>query len=302
VKRFEVAPQRLQTRVVEALPDLLLPEPVEVLDHPLEALLQGRRKDWRDLQGQAQTHHAPHDVRMIMPSLEARIVIELRVRREALAAPMRLQKFHNLRGVRLRGRPGAHRRAEQGPTGENLAEPEAFQRQILNHIKAVELRFAGPHRRQIPAGRRRRPPHARPGVQQAVTGQDAHARHGPKPLLLQPFGDGVRPMKPERALLFQLLAQDADALLQLLRRFVGHTPGRLGPRRPIHLFQRRVTRALHPPLDRAQRHAKPPRHRPHGLALPHRLHPLCAPFHLRFSFPLLPSLSSEADANVLSLA
>jgi hypothetical protein len=101
---------------------------------------------------------------MVMPALKARIVIELGIRRKTLAAPVLLQKLDDLRRVRVRCRPRADGRAEQRSTGENLAQSEAFQRQILNHIEAVQLGPALPHGRQIPARDRRLPADSGVGI------------------------------------------------------------------------------------------------------------------------------------------
>ena len=69
--------ERLKGLVMEALPDLFLPEPVEVFDDGLEASFQWRGENRRDLEGKTEAHDSSDHIGMVMPALEADVIIKL---------------------------------------------------------------------------------------------------------------------------------------------------------------------------------------------------------------------------------
>ncbi len=79
--------------VRETMPDLLLPQMVETFIEILRPVFAGRSKDRGDPQRQTKSDNLTQDIRMGVRALEARIIVELGIRRHAVLPPVR---FHPL--------------------------------------------------------------------------------------------------------------------------------------------------------------------------------------------------------------
>jgi hypothetical protein len=176
-QRRDMAPrpigQGVQVRMREPPPDLHLPGTVVVLDGRLEARLARRHEHRDDTQAQAQPTDAPDDIGVGMRPLEDRVVVELRITRQAELPPVLNQALdHELRRDALPPWPGGDQAAMERDAIEDLDLGTATDDQALNDIDAVELPAAAGHLRQIPTRRRRRSPHPMPPVQHAPTAED----------------------------------------------------------------------------------------------------------------------------------
>jgi hypothetical protein len=123
-------------------------------------------------------------------AVEAGIVIELRVGRQAEGPPVLQQRGH--RCFRGNGalRPRGDQAAVAGDAGEDLDADAAPEGQPLDGVEAIEFGLAPGHVRQVPAPRGRGPPDPRAAVQAAAPLQDAtdgtdrgHGRDAPRPQL-----------------------------------------------------------------------------------------------------------------------
>ena len=98
--------ERSQGVVMTALPDLALPEAIEVFDHRLKTGLQRRSEDRRDLEREAEADHSAQDVGMVVSSLKTNIIVELSKARQPSAPPVREQGFDDEGGRCHLRRPG----------------------------------------------------------------------------------------------------------------------------------------------------------------------------------------------------
>jgi hypothetical protein len=105
---------------VETLPDLALPEAVEMFDRRLKAGLSGRRKYRDDPEAEAEAHDATEGTGRMARAMEAQIVIELRICGQAKTLPVTLQLFDDTTGGPVRGglRPSSF--APQRSSGEDI--------------------------------------------------------------------------------------------------------------------------------------------------------------------------------------
>src|SRR5678816_3841737 len=94
-----------QRDVVEPVPHLRLPVAVVALDGTLEARLPWRNEDRNDPEAEAQPRDASEGVTVVMGTLEARVVIELRVSGKPHLAPMLDEKSHRVACGNTGGRP-----------------------------------------------------------------------------------------------------------------------------------------------------------------------------------------------------
>jgi hypothetical protein len=84
--------ERFKGLVMKALPDLSLPEAVEIFDGGLEAGFQWRGKDRRDVEGKTKAHHSSDHIGVVVPALEADIIIKLGKGRQSVFAPKQFQR------------------------------------------------------------------------------------------------------------------------------------------------------------------------------------------------------------------
>ena len=84
--------------VLEAIPNLGLPQRIKTLDEILQAVLGGRGEDRRDVQLQTQPHDLAQGVGITARPQETQIVVELGEGGPAVPPPMRGQGFQHARG------------------------------------------------------------------------------------------------------------------------------------------------------------------------------------------------------------
>lgn len=203
--------QGRQVFVMATRPDLLLPQPIKVFDHSLEAGLERRREDGRHAKGQAKTHDAPDDIRMVMAALEAHIVVELRESGHAVPPPVGLQGIKDKRSRSHLRRPGGNSRSPKCPCRKDLEQPEAFHPQVFDHIKAIYLGELLRGRRQIPARWWRGPANPVVTIEQTVAPENtpnrSHAGHrGEMRLAQEHLVNGLGTNEPQGALRRELPA------------------------------------------------------------------------------------------------
>lgn len=245
-------------------PDLLLPEPIKVFDHGLEARLERRREDWSNAQCEAKTHDAPDDLRMVMAALETHIVVELRVSGQAVLAPVGAQGIKNKRSrSHLRG-PGGNVRSPKRPCGKDLEQPETFHPQVFDHVKGVYLGELLRGRGKIPARRWRGPTNPMVIIEQTVAAKNTsdcpHTGHNAEMRLAEEhLVNGLRTNEPQGAIGRELPAQGADLPFQDGLRLIGDSSWSVRASLPIHARQRLVAGSIQPSRYRAQSHPQTPR-------------------------------------------
>lgn len=127
--------ERSQGVVMTALPDLALPEAIEVFDHRLKTDLQRRSEDRRDLEREAEADHSAQDVRMVVSSLKTNIIAELSEARQPSLPSVREQRVDDEGGRRGLRRPG-FAPDPQGSRREDLNNPKSSMRKSSITSKA----------------------------------------------------------------------------------------------------------------------------------------------------------------------
>ena len=261
-----------------------------------------------DAQLEAEARHATHDVGELVWPLEARVVVELRIRGEALCPPAGLQRSvdtacgHPVLGPRVRQAP------VQGEAREDLDLGPALEDQPGDDVEAVAVGLPAGHGREVPTPGWRRAAHPAPAVEGAPALEDPP--DGPDGRRRSPGGDGPgpvdgdRPVLAERACVLELAAQAQHAGFDLRRRPVE----RVGDRRMIRPFDPVEVcppRPTDPALDGAQAHPKLPGHRPQRVARSNRFHhsaatSLATPFLVMSPSPVAAVSSHYTDLDVVA--
>jgi hypothetical protein len=245
--------------------NLGLPPAIERLDRPLEAMLPHGGEHGHDLQAQAESGHPPDRVPELMGPLEARVVVELGVGRQAPRPPVGHQRSHDR--VRRHGGQGPRRDepAVERDAGEDLDRDPPFDHQVLDGVEAVEFPRL---RREVPAQGRRRGPHPAAAIEGPPAHEDAADRPdggwgippaGPLPM------DRDRPVLAQGTPRLEVTAHREHARLHGCGRAV-HCGRDGGPVRPGHPIQTLSGCPLHPALDGGTAHTETPGDRSHRLA------------------------------------
>jgi hypothetical protein len=158
----------------EALDDLGLPESVERFDGGLEAGLARRGEDGDDVQREAQPNDAAQSIGSIVGPLEAGVVVELSVGRQAVPPPTLQQSLEDEIGGDVETRPGIDEPAMKGDGVEGVGVARLVaEREIFDDIEGVELDQAIGEIGEIPSRRRRGSTNASSAVEDAVAGEDS---------------------------------------------------------------------------------------------------------------------------------
>jgi hypothetical protein len=261
--------QPLQRRMVEPCPHFGLPQAVEALDGPLEAHLPGRNKHGHDSQAQADTRHTANGVGVNLRPLEERVVVELRVVRQADRPPVLHQGFHHESGRNCgRVRPGHHQAAVQGDAIENLDRSASTNDQPLDQVEAVQ--FGTPVRDpgQVPTRTGRGTTDSPTAVQGSASLQDQADRANGR-RIGQATGepravDGGCPELAEVTGLTQLLAEGQHQVLPLPLGAIDRRGQATRVVGPVHAIEALSLGAFDPALHRGQSHAELLGHLTHG--------------------------------------
>ena len=266
-----------QMAMAPAMPGHGLPAGVEALDLRLETRLARRCEHGDDAQLQAEPDDAPDGVGVLVRALEKRVIVELGEVRQPVRAPVLADAAEHMIGTEaMRARPGLGECPVEGDDIEHLHRRPALDEQALDEIEAVEFRATGGQRRQIPAARRRRAAHARPGIEQAAAAQDApdgaQRGHGKLARSARPqkSADGRRAALAERrngqrAPRRTHRALDTGTCAAAVRRAAARRP--VGPHHAVQTFS---ASAGGPELEMGKANAKAARDRAHRTAATHR--------------------------------
>ena len=140
--------------VVEAFPDLGLPQAGEGLDLVLEAMLARWGVDGGDPQGQAEEGDGTEAIGMGMGAMKAQLVIELSVGGEPVRPPVGEQRILGELGGDGGGEKTAAKAAGQGEGLEDLNLAGALDDEPLDAIEGVPLDPSRGHLGEVPTGRR----------------------------------------------------------------------------------------------------------------------------------------------------
>lgn len=133
---------------------------MQTRDGRLEAILAWWHKDRDDLQAQTQPHHAADEIRMLVGSAEAGVVVKLGMARTAHRLPVGRQGRHDVGGPDARLWPGRRQPAMQRDSRQELNLRSSLDEQPFDQVNRIHVVRPRRHGRQIPASRRCRP--ARP--------------------------------------------------------------------------------------------------------------------------------------------
>ena len=124
---------------MDTVPELGLPQAVETLNGVLKSRLTWRRKHRANAQRKAQSAYPADDLAVPVRALEDRIVVELRIGRQTVAAPALQQAFH--RGFRTAAilRPRIDQATVQRGRREQVQQRTPGNLEVLDEIKTVQL-------------------------------------------------------------------------------------------------------------------------------------------------------------------
>ena len=139
--------------MMEACPDLGLPEAVEGLDLVLEAMLTGWSEDGADPEGEAKEGDGTEVVGMVMGAMETEVIVELSIGAQAMSAPMGEEG-----ALGEVGRDGGieettAKAAVQGDGVEDLDLPDILDNEPFNDVKGVQFGPGGGEVWEMPAWR-----------------------------------------------------------------------------------------------------------------------------------------------------
>lgn len=135
-------PQLVRRGVVEAFPDLGLPEVVERLDLVLEAMFAGWREDGSDAQAQAEEGDGAEAIGVVVRAVKAQVVVELGVGGQAMLAPVKQQGVAGELGGDGGSQEAAAKAAVQGDRVEDLDFRAPLDDQSFDHIQGVQFGVA----------------------------------------------------------------------------------------------------------------------------------------------------------------
>ena len=258
-------------RKMESTPDLGLPAPVEAFDAVLKTRFSGRGEDGNHAEAETHAGDASDDIGVILRAEEPRVVVELRVVREATLSPMLEDVIHDGTGGYAVLGPGGRESSEKGNAVEDVNEGAVLDGQILDHIKAVEFGSLGCEGRQVPAGGRGMKADALPAVQDAPALQDSTdgAKGGDRGNVhgSEFAQDGRGPELAEGGLHAQMRTDLQDSVLQGSVASVGRMGGARWAVGEVDAVQAPIARASAPELDCTQRDGVTPRYFAHGGAV-----------------------------------
>lgn len=271
--------------VRESRPDGVLPASVEGFDVGREASRQRRSKHRRDLQRRAHPDHSTKRAWPSMISLKDSGIVELRVPRKTDFTPVVHQALH--RGFRrdLFDGPCRTQTSVKTDAGQHIHPDPATNDEILNAVEVVDV---GSQRRDIgqrPASRRGLVSDSLATIQRTSSRQDpgegGHGRNCSRLLFNQLTMNRCGTVLAKVAFGPQRLPNRQHTFLNaVLRSTWQHSTTRRSSL-PIHLVQRPLSRASHPPLNGTQRHPKRTSHLAQPVSFPHPLHHLPPPINNR---------------------
>lgn len=229
--------------VVEAVPDLGLPELVEGFDLVLEAVFAGWGKDGDDAQGQTEEDDGTKPVGVVMGAMEAEVVVELGKGGQPVRAPVGEQGADGTAGGDGGGGEAGAEAAVQGDAVEDLHLAVALDDQSLDDIKSVQFGLGGGDGREMPARRRRGaavPPGGTDhGVALEDVGDGGAAGQGlaGRELVPQRAADGDRAELPQGVVFLKVVSQSENALDQPGRQGGGRAVRAAGQIRKLHALQ-----------------------------------------------------------------
>ena len=194
-----------------APPDFALPQAIEAFDSILEARLARRGEHRDNSQCQAQPGDTPNGVGELVGSLEDRVVVELRVGGQSLAAPAFKQGLQRGPCAGPLHDPGLGQCAVQAGAGEHIDKGSCSDLELHDEIEAVEFGLSRGQIGQIPALGRCRPALPMHAVECPVTRKhsvdgDARRELLGSTVVLQGQADGLGPVLAQDALVPQRTA------------------------------------------------------------------------------------------------
>ena len=264
-----------QLGMVEAIPDGPFPTAVERLDRRLKSGFSRRREHRGDAEAEAPTNHATKDLREVVGSLEAGVVVELGVMGQTYIAPMIDQGLFNERCGGPLGRQGHRKPAVVRDPRQHVDERTVLNLELDNQVEAVEL---DPTRREaweIPTTGRGGPSLSPATVERAVALEnpidrsDAGRRHA----LDREFAtDGVPSVLAQGARHAKLSTYAQDRALDPTRRAIRRCARPVRPIPPVDTIEPPPARTIDSEQDRRMNHPEATSHRPDGLTPTHGRH------------------------------
>src|SRR5436853_843558 len=212
--------------VLESRPHFGWPQPIVAFNPVLQAVLPGRRKHRRHAEIQTDPDHLADNIRVVMRSGKAGVIVELRIVGQADLAPMLENGCQSRLGGVGRRRKRAHQMTMQGNDIANFDLDAAPNEQPLDEVEFIQLRQAVGDLRQVPALGWRTTTNSSSVIQRPIALKDttdgAQRRQGASPATAKLGADGDRAKLAEITLLFKLFAKRQHALLDFRRNAIGN--------------------------------------------------------------------------------
>jgi hypothetical protein len=244
--------------MMEACPDLGLPEAVEGLDLVLEAMLTGWSEDGADPECEAKEGDGTEAVGMVMGAVEAEVIVELSIGGQAMSTPMGEEGVLGEVGRDGGVEETTAKAAVQGDGVENLDFANMLDDESLDDVKGVQFGPGGGEVWEVPAWRRRWAAEAAGRLNQGVALEDVSdgGTAGDVKFIgalgAQGAEDGHRAILPQGIMLAEVVAQGEDALDHFGQEGVWRAKRAARAVSKIHTVQTLPGGALHPVLDVGQ--------------------------------------------------
>lgn len=248
---------------VNAPPNLGLEEAVEVLDGVLQTQFPRGDEDRGDPQLEAQPADPAKNIRVLVGTLKAGVIVKLRKAGPTVLLPVRDEPRKNRRRTRLPERPRGGEPTVQREPREDVEARSAGQLEVFDHVKQIELGVVRGHRREMPAGRRRRSPLALAAIQGAATSQNAanSAERGHRLLPTRQFRvDRLGTILSEEAILAKRATQAENTGFERRRRAIRCGMPAAAVVTPVHPIEPVRSGAPQPVLHPGEADAEAPGH------------------------------------------
>jgi hypothetical protein len=198
-----------------------------------------------------------------MWALKHRVVVELRVRREAMLTPMFDQAFDRGFCGDLLARPGTAQSTVKTDSGQDIHVLTTANDQIFDNVEAIQLSPTSRHIRKVPTWRRRLATNSTSTIQRTVAIKNSsdrpHRRNMNDPSCYQLATNRFGAVLTEITLGLELLSQAKDPLLDSAFRSTWCRSTASRPRSPVNFVQWLRSRSRNPSLNSGQRNAVLPR-------------------------------------------
>lgn len=265
-----------QTLVLKSAPNFFLPQSVIAFHRVLQPMLAWRRKGGHDSQTQTMTNYSADGIRVLMRSLKAIVVVELRIVGQAHCAPVLQQGLQRHFGVIRRPRKRGCQTAMQRYDIKDFDLSFTANEKSLDEITKVYFSTTIDNRGQVPAFWRRWPSYAAAVVERATPLEDtpdsSQRRYSTQITSLQLAQNCKRAKFTKRTLLSKFAAKSQYQFFRCVVAAISYSLWRARPVSKASSVESLAPGSLNPPCHRVPSDSKLSRDLPDRMTAPRQRH------------------------------